>query len=460
MPRQLTTDEVLEILGSGEFNRLVGALEVEHLECKAAPYHLAQDHQKMEIAKDVSALANAEGGIILLGVETGRDALHHGDVVQRIRPFDRALLDIGQFEQVLGAWIYPGIRGLQIVWYPSAADARRGIVAVLIPNESSQDKPYLVGKVVETTRRVVGSYVGFFERRRDGVAPLSVQELRDRLKDGLRFSDLERRLESIEESVGRLTARPAGEAPPAITAAVIAERRSRARVAVGFAERPSFILAAWPLNHSRFPTLFESRAAEVVRLLENPTRLRVAGFDLSTRRQSEILDGELRRCVIPGSKLIELWRDGPLIFVSAGDGWHLCWGMESTGATGLRINNLALTETTYLFADLALKISAHSVPEPRGLAIALQLASMTVEGVPCSLNNYRPSPFTVDNNRRYAPEERMDITYEFEKENSDAGGISYQLLAELYAWFGFNAVEMPYVDRNGETPRIDPAQIA
>lgn len=460
MPRHFTTEEVLEILHSGEFDRLVGAIEDEHLECKAAPYQLAENRQKMELAKDVSALANAEGGIVLLGVETERDVLHHGDVVRRTRCFDRALVDIGQCEQVLGDWIYPEIKGLQIVWHASAADAARGIIAIFVPGEASQEQPYLVGKIVENSGRVVGSYAGFFERRRDGVAPLSVQELRDRLKDGLRFSDLDRQLESIEESIGRLIIRPEREAPPALTEAIVAERLSRARIAVGFAERPSFMLAAYPIDNSHFPGLFESRAADTVRVLENPPVLRAAGFDLSTRRHSEILDGELRRCLVPESKLLELWKDGPLIFVTAGDSWHLCWGMQSNVATGLRINNLALAETTFLFADLALKISLHSVPEPRNLAFALRIASMTIDGVPCSLNNYRPSPFTFDNNRRYAPGESKDIWIEFEKENSDAGCISYQLLADLYAWFGFDAVEMPYVDRTGGTPRLDPTQIA
>lgn len=66
MPRFITLAEVAAILQSGDFTRLLGGLEDDHLECKSAPYNLDQEREKMELAKDVSALANADGGIILI----------------------------------------------------------------------------------------------------------------------------------------------------------------------------------------------------------------------------------------------------------------------------------------------------------------------------------------------------------------------------------------------------------
>ncbi len=156
-------------------------------------------------------------------------------------------------------WVYPPIRELQIVWHPSTTDAARGIVAIVVPSESSQEQPYLVAKIIEKTGEKIGSYMGYFERPRDGVTPLSVQELRDRLKDGLRFSELDTRLGNIEESLGRLVVTPAPEVPPAIPEATVTERISRAAAVAGFAGRPSFILAAWPVGPAQFPKLFDSR---------------------------------------------------------------------------------------------------------------------------------------------------------------------------------------------------------
>jgi hypothetical protein len=46
-----------------------------------------------------------------------------------------------------------------------------------------------------------------------------------------------------------------------------------------------------------------------------------------------------------------------------------------------------------------------------------------------------------------------------ERATGNAGVMAYRILSDVYAWFGFNSAEMPYVDRNGESPKIDLAQI-
>jgi len=53
-----TIDEVRAILESGDFFPLVGRFEDQHIECKRQPYRLESEDQKLELAKDVSALAN------------------------------------------------------------------------------------------------------------------------------------------------------------------------------------------------------------------------------------------------------------------------------------------------------------------------------------------------------------------------------------------------------------------
>ena len=458
MPNTLSVVEVQSILQSGDFDRLIGTLEDEHLECKSAPYQLDQDRQKMELAKDVSGLANADGGIILIGVQTERDPTHLGDEIRRIRGFPPGLVNIDQYQQVLAEWIYPPIRGLDVIWHPGAADAGQGTVSITVPQEASQDRPYLVGKIVEATGKTLGAYIGHFERAGSGTKPTSVEDLRSRLKDGLRFSELEGHLQNIEETLGKLTAGPAQQRP-AISVETVAQRLKRARETLRYGEKPTLFLVAWPLEPAQFPTLFESRQETVVQLLENPPKLRDFGFDLSTRRASTIVEAALRRCMVVERKLLELWRDGLLVLVAPGDEWHLCWGMQSDATTGLRINNLCLAETTYLFSELALTLFAHSVPQPARLNFWLGLQSMTLHERPCSLNPYRPNQFNLDDGRQNAPEDHRTVRIEVGRDDSDAGTVSYRLLANLYAWFGFDADLMPYVNRDVGPPRIDPVQI-
>src|ERR1700730_2329387 len=148
-------------------------------------------------------------------------------------------------------------------------------------------------------------------------------ELRDRLKDGRRFLELDTRLGNIEEMVGKLASGQVSP-QPVFNSETVFRRVQRARREVGYEGKPAFSLAAWPLQPIDFPNLFESHEVPVVRLLEQPPRLRDAGFDFATRMLSTIVEGQLRRCLIPERKILEVWRDGPLICVVPGNEWHLC----------------------------------------------------------------------------------------------------------------------------------------
>ncbi len=63
---------------------LIGQPEAVWLEFKTSPYQLSDERQKFELAKDVSAMANADGGVILMGVETQKDERRQEDVATAI----------------------------------------------------------------------------------------------------------------------------------------------------------------------------------------------------------------------------------------------------------------------------------------------------------------------------------------------------------------------------------------
>jgi hypothetical protein len=445
MAKMLSVSEVDAILSSGRFDNLLGCVEDSHLECKAAPYQLDQDRQKMELAKDISALANTDGGNLLIGVQTERNPDYFGDEIRRIGPFKQNLVDTGQYLDVLGEWLYPQIRGITAKWHPSASNDGTGIVSIRVPKEASHERPYLVGKVVEATGKIVGSHFGFFERVQSDAKPMSFQELRERLKDGFRFFSIDERIRGVEEGLAKLVGAAIQKAG-LISDETVLERIAQSRQIIGLNERPTVYLAAWPSEPAEFPTLFESRTTPLVRLLDNPPRLRSDGFDLSTGQLSEIVQGLLRRSTSPRDKLLELWRDGVLIFVAPGDEWFLCWGMESTASTGLIINTLALTEAVYLFSLFSLMAFELSVPKPVRLTFYLGLTTMMPGKRPFYLSSKRPNRIFPDRGNA-APEDSNRIKGEFERASADAGVISYQLLADLYAWFGFEADQMPFTNQ-------------
>jgi predicted HTH transcriptional regulator len=96
MPRFISPSELTAILQSGDFNRLLGGLEDDRLECKSAPYNLDHEREKMELAKDVSALANADGGLILIGVQTEQEPQYQGDIIRGVGCFAQDRIDFAQ----------------------------------------------------------------------------------------------------------------------------------------------------------------------------------------------------------------------------------------------------------------------------------------------------------------------------------------------------------------------------
>ncbi len=72
----LTIADIKRIVSEGAWDSLLGESESEVLDCKMVPYRLEEVQGKHELAKDVSSFANAEGGFILLCMETTPSPTH------------------------------------------------------------------------------------------------------------------------------------------------------------------------------------------------------------------------------------------------------------------------------------------------------------------------------------------------------------------------------------------------
>jgi predicted HTH transcriptional regulator len=65
----LTTDAIRRLLAEGLFDQFLGVAESDTLEAKASnPYDLTTASDRFELAKDVSAFANADGGYLITGL--------------------------------------------------------------------------------------------------------------------------------------------------------------------------------------------------------------------------------------------------------------------------------------------------------------------------------------------------------------------------------------------------------
>jgi hypothetical protein len=141
----------------------------------------------MECTKDVSSLVNADGGIILIGVQTERDAVHQGDIIRRVGCFARGRIDFAQYQNVLAEWLCHRYKGLGLNGTPAQQTGTRELHQSSFQKSPVVSVPILSQRLsrilVESSVRMLDS-----ERIRDNATPMKPGELRDRIKDGRRFA--------------------------------------------------------------------------------------------------------------------------------------------------------------------------------------------------------------------------------------------------------------------------------
>jgi hypothetical protein len=463
MTKKLSVPEVLTILQSGAFDALKGTVEDGQIEFKGSPYQLSSDTSKCELAKDVSALANSEGGVIVLGVRTSQDQLSPVEYVDDCRPFDQVLFKADQYRKILDDWICPAAVSVEVSWFPSISPAGKGLAAIIVPAGLSENKPYLVARLIDNDGKVRGTQFGYYERVQDRVPATSVEIIRGYVRDGMRNLEIMQRLSNIETFL----ADSRSVVKPRLSDEELFTRISQAEEAVERSSQANLILAALPTTACAFPELFHSGSAAIVRLLTNPPVLRQDGFAATPRniyqQQPEIVQGRLRRLAARGNRLIELWEDGTLIAVGPGDDDMLCWFMrnQKNPEPGLPIRNFVLAEVTLNFCHLAAEVFGNADPKPKALTFTLMLDNMTEDGVPCSLSSVPDDgPFGGGGHgRRDASSTTITSNFNIPLEGLDAGIVAYHLLGRLYAEFGFNYDDMPYIERDGDARRITPSSL-
>ena len=112
-----------------------GVEENISLDYKAAEALQNTDGKKKEIAKDVSAMANAAGGVIIYGIKEF-DEKEKSHLPERITPITRTSFTKEQLEQIINSNISPKIQGI-IIHSISLENPDEVIYVVEIPQSST-----------------------------------------------------------------------------------------------------------------------------------------------------------------------------------------------------------------------------------------------------------------------------------------------------------------------------------
>jgi hypothetical protein len=149
---------------------LIGAPESSWLEVKSHDYLLSSATEKVKLALDVARFANADGGLLVLGLRTVRS--NGIDIISQVTPLPMPARSVARYRSIIDTHVYPLVRGLEVF---SAPYGQGELLTISIPPQRHDDKPFVVqgnlGSI--TDNKLKGLFVSIVQRRGEGAEYLS-----------------------------------------------------------------------------------------------------------------------------------------------------------------------------------------------------------------------------------------------------------------------------------------------
>lgn len=160
-------------------------------------------------------MANAEGGVIVLGVQTVQRDESFVDAADHLRLLPATAINAVQYTSITADRVYPTMREIDVRFYASAADPDHGLFAIEVPKQSETDRYFLIQRPLGSDAK--SWIVGLAIRSIGRVEPRRAGEIHGLINRGLgvgrQLADLAEGLAELRELV------EGGGAPPAQTAA-------------------------------------------------------------------------------------------------------------------------------------------------------------------------------------------------------------------------------------------------
>jgi predicted HTH transcriptional regulator len=115
-----------------ELNGLTGQTETLYLDCKIWPQK-NEDAQRV-LAKALCGFANADGGVIVIGLEArAGGSKYDADVIQRAVPVSDVISVKSRIEGLVGDLVEPRLLGVLVAAIPEVPSSTAGFVLVAVP---------------------------------------------------------------------------------------------------------------------------------------------------------------------------------------------------------------------------------------------------------------------------------------------------------------------------------------
>lgn len=198
-----TIDDIQQIVATRQLASFIDRKEDAWFEAKsAAAYDLNSPAGRWELAKDVSAFANANGGFIVVGLNTERVPEEQTDKVIALDLLPQASFVVAQIQGVLREYLFPNLQGLDVQWFENADGNGQGVGVIHVPEQPQDRRFTLMVQTIDEGVQLRRFVFGFVRRLKSATIPLTVEQLHDICQNG-RSSSAER-LTRIEEKVDHL----------------------------------------------------------------------------------------------------------------------------------------------------------------------------------------------------------------------------------------------------------------
>lgn len=159
----------LSLALAGHAAALVGQPESRWLDAKKEHWAFGTPAGNAEAAKDISAMANAEGGMVLIPART--TVVSGREVICDVRDMPIERIDITQIRDVLNQWVFPPLPDLVAEVVPTTA--HRGVLVVSVGKHRLENWPHLVigDPASEFSVQAVSAWVRDGDRNRALTAP-------------------------------------------------------------------------------------------------------------------------------------------------------------------------------------------------------------------------------------------------------------------------------------------------